>query len=407
MQPRGRIKQIFITLLALLAACLLAAPVVAADNDNVIELGCAISFTGGKSRTGKLYIDAYKFAVQQVNETGGIKMGDQTYKLKLKFYDDQSEATESSRLVEKLISQDKVNFLLGPYSSGITIPNSLVARRYRVPMIEGGGASSKIFNKGNRYIFGTLPRAEGYFKSTLEYLKKEAKPQPQKVAILYADDKFDVSVGHGAQKTAESLGFDVVIFEKYAQGASDFTSVLTKIKSKGANAVLVAGHTEEALNFVQQAKELDVTPNFLSLTVGPTEADFVKALGEDAEYIYGVASWSPEMNFDGYLWQDTQTFVEEFKKKFDYNPDYHTASAVADIAIYKDAIERAGTLDREKVRDAIASTDLSTVYGQVSFYPGGQIKGTSVVMQVLNGEASQVYPGGKDPVYPIPPWNER
>ena len=372
-----------------------------------IKLGCAISFTGGKSRSGKLYRDAYDMAVEQVNKKGGIKVGNDTYQLKIVYYDDKSDSTESSKLVEKLIAEDKVDFLLGPYSSGITIPDSLIAQRYKVPMIEGGGASGKIFSRGNKYIFGTLPPAGQYFKSTLEMLKTFS-PAPKTIAILYADDKFDVSVAEGTSELANEMGFNVVLHEKYAEGATDFNSILTKIKASGVEVALVAGHTEESLNFTQQAKELNVSPKLISMTVGPSEADFRKSLGKDAEYIYGVASWSTQMNFIGYLFNDTKEFVKLFKEKFNYDPDYHNASGIADVAIFKDAIERAGTLDKEKVRDAIAATNLSTIYGRVQFSDNGQIKGTSVVLQILGGEIYQVYPNGvKEPVYPFPSWKMR
>ena len=194
----------FFLQLMLGAMLLTAGPAFAAD---VIKLGCAISFTGNQSRSGKLYIDSYKFAVDKVNAVGGVKIGDKAYRLELVFYDDKSDPTESSRLVEKLIAHDKVAFLLGPYSSGITIPDSIVARRYRMPMIEGGGASSKIFDKGNRYIFGTLPRAEDYFISTLIFLNGQT-PRARKLGILYSDDKFDVSVAEGTREEAAKLGFD-------------------------------------------------------------------------------------------------------------------------------------------------------------------------------------------------------
>ena len=114
------------------------------------------------------------------------------------------------------------------------------------------------------------------------------------------------------------------------------------------------------------------------------------------------------MNFKGYLFKDTQEFVKLFKEKFNYDPDYHNASGIACVAVFKDAIERAGTLDPEKVRDAIAATSLDTIYGHVEFSPNGQIKGTSVVLQILGGEVVQVYPNGvKKPVYPVPCWKDR
>jgi branched-chain amino acid transport system substrate-binding protein len=378
-----------------------------AAGEKVIKLGCAISFTGANSRSGKLYRDAYNMAVEQINKDGGVKAGNDTYQLKIIYYDDKSDPTESSKLVEKLIAEDKVDFLLGPYSSGITIPDGLVAQRYKVPMIEGGGASGKIFSRGNKYIFGTLPPAGQYFKSTLEMLKTFS-PAPKTIAILYSDDKFDVSVAEGTDKLAKEMGFDVVLFEKYAEHATDFNSILTKLKSLKADVALLAGHTEESLNFTQQAKELNVTPKLIGMTVGPSEADFRKSLGKDADYIYGVASWSTQMNFKGYLFRDTQEFIKLFKAKFNYDPDYHNASGIADVAVYKNAIEQAGALDRGKVKAAIAATNLDTIYGHVDFSDNGQIKGTSVVLQILGGEVYQVYPNGvKNPVYPFPNWKMR
>jgi branched-chain amino acid transport system substrate-binding protein len=382
-------------------------PVTHAAGMKVIKLGCAISFTGAKSRSGKLYRDSYDMAVEAINSSGGLKVGNQAYQLKIVYYDDKSDPSESSKLVEKLLAEDKVNFLLGPYSSGITIPDSLVAQRYRIPMIEGGGASGKIFSRGNKYIFGSLPPAGQYFKSTLEMLQK-LQPKPKTIAILYSDDKFDVSVAEGTQKLAKPMGFNVVLYEKYAEHATDFTSILTKIKAAKADVVLVSGHTEEALNFTQQAKELNVCPEMISMTVGPSEADFRKSLGKDAEYIYGVASWSTQMNFNGYLFNDTQEFVKKFKAKFNYDPDYHNASGIADLAVFKDAIERAGSLDPEKVRNAISSTKLGTIYGHVEFSDNGQIKGTSVVLQIQGGEIYQVFPNGaRKAVFPVKCWKDR
>ena len=375
--------------------------------ENIIKLGSSISFTGKHSRSGKLYIDSYKLAVDTINRKGGVKVGDKTYKLKLIFYDDRSDSSESSKMVEKLIGKDKVDFLLGPYSSGITIPDSLIARRYRIPMIEGGGASEKIFNKKNKYIFGLLPEAGEYFKSTLEYLKT-VKPAPKSIAILYADDKFDLSVGEGTKKIAEKMGFKIEIFEKYSEGQSDFTSVLTKIKGKNPDVILVGGHTEEALNITQQLKELDVNPKMLSLTVGPSESDFRKALGKDSEFVFGVASWSTQMNFKGYIFKDTAEFINIFKNKFKYDPDYHNAAGIACVSVLKYAIEKAGSLDREKVREALVKSDLQTIYGTIKFNPNGQINGTSIVLQILDGKVFEVYPNtSKKSVYPMPPWKKR
>ncbi len=372
-----------------------------------IKFGCAMSFTGKKSRTGKLYVDSLKLAMDAINKAGGIKVGNKSYPIKIKFYDDKSSAAESAKLIEKLIVEDKVNFLLGPYSSGITIPDSIVAQRYKIPMIEGGGASGKIFSRHNPYIFGTLPAAGQYFQTTLEMLAG-FKPKPKSIALIYGDDKFDISVAKGAKKIAEKLGLKVVLYEKISESSADFNTILTKVKALNPDALLMAGHTEGGINLVQQAKELNVNVKMISLTVGPSEADFRKSLGKEAEYIFGVASWSPQMNFKGIIFKNTQDFVKKFKARYNYDPDYHNASAVAELAVYKSAIERAGTLDPQKVRDAIAKTHIETIYGPVQFNPNGQIKGSSVVLQIQGGQVYQVYPKGtKKPIYPMPKWKDR
>jgi branched-chain amino acid transport system substrate-binding protein len=394
---------------ATIAVILVSGRPVSAAKMSTIKLGCAISLTGAQSRSGKLYRDSYDMAMNRINETGGVKVGDKTYRLKIVYYDDKSDPTESSRLTEKLISKDKVDFLLGPYSSGITIPDSVVAQRHRVPMIEGGGASDKIFSQGNRYVFGTLPPSAQYFESTLAMLRT-LKPPSTSVAILYSDDSFDVTVAEGTEKLAKEMGLDVVLFEKYSEGGNDFTWVLNKIKANNAQAVLLAGHTNEALNFTQQSKVLGVCPDLIAMTVGPSEADFRKSLGKDAEDIYGVASWSTQMNFNGTLFDDTQEFVKLFKARYHYDPDYHNASGIADVAVFKDAIQRAGSLDPQKVRNAIAATDLNTVYGRVRFGEDGQIRKTNVVLQIQGEEIYQVYPSGagtRTPIYPFPCWTSR
>ncbi len=374
---------------------------------DVIKFGCAICFTGKNSRTGKLYVDSYNLAKEAINKAGGIKVGGKSYLVEIKYYDDKSNDAESAKLVEKLIVEDKVNFLLGPYTSWITIPDSLVAQRYKIPMVEGGGASSKIFSRKNPYIFGTLPAASQYFYSTLEMLAG-FKPKPKKIAIIFGDDKFDIMVAKGVKKAVKKFGFELVLYEKISESSADFNTILTKVKSLAPDVLLMAGHTIGGINLVQQAKELDVNVKMISMTVGPSEADFRKSLGKDAEYIFGVASWSPQMNYKGIIFKDTQDFVKKFKAKYNYDPDYHNASAVAVLAVFKNAIEKAGTLDPQKVRDEIAKTDIETIYGPVKFNPNGQIKGSSVVLQIQGGKVYQVYPkGSRKPIYPMPKWKER
>ena len=399
--------QRFWTSVVLVVAMLCAgAPAGAADE---IVLGAAISQTGKYAREGKFYVDAYTLTVDAVNKAGGVKVGGKPYRLVLKLYDDQSDPNLSVRLFTKLVTSDKVNFLLGPYSSGITIPASAVAEKYEIPMVQGGGASGKIFDRGYRYIFGTLPRAELYFQSAIEAAAKMT-PRVTTAALLYSNEAFDRSVAEGARQWLKDARIDKVYDEEYQPATQDFTSILAVIKTKNPALVLLAGHEENSLNFIRQSQAADFNPRMAVFTVGPPTADFRKTLGKAAEYVYGITPWLSDMDVGGEIFKSARDFDRQFQQRFGYPADYHVASGAADVLVYKLAIEKAGTLDARKVRDALAALDAETLYGRVKFESTGQIALPQVVVQVQNGTIVPIYAGGTftgKPLYPTPKWAER
>ncbi len=394
------------SLVAAIALGLMARPALGADE---IVLGSAISQTGKYAREGKFYVDAYTLTVDAVNKAGGVKIGGKPYKLVLKLYDDQSDPNLSVRLFTRLVTSDKVNFLLGPYSSGITIPASAVSEKYEVPMVQGGGASGKIFDRGYKYIFGTLPKAEFYFQAAIEAGAKFI-PRVQTAALLYSNEAFDRSVADGARQWLKEQKIDKVYDEEYQPSTQDFTSVLAVLKSKSPDLVLVAGHEENALNFIRQAQAADMSPKMMVFTVGPPTADFRKTLGKAAEYVFGITPWLPDMEVGGEIFKSARDFSKQFQDRFGYEADYHVASGAADVLVYKAAIEKAQSLDAKKVRDALAGVDVETFYGRVKFEPTGQIAMGQVLVQIQEGKVVPVYAFGKmlgKPAYPAPKWSMR
>jgi branched-chain amino acid transport system substrate-binding protein len=391
---------------ALVVAVILVGMAAAADE---IVLGSAISQTGKYAREGKFYVDAYALTVEAINKAGGVKVGGKPYQLALKLYDDQSDPNLSVRLFTKLVTSDKVNFLLGPYSSGITIPASAVAEKYEIPMIQGGGASGKIFDRGYKYIFGTLPKAEFYFQSAIEAATK-LTPPVRTAALLFSNEAFDRSVGEGSRQWLKDARIDKVYDEEYQPATQDFTSILAVIKTRNPDLILVAGHEENALNFIRQAQAAGVNPKMMVFTVGPPTGDFRKTLGKAAEYVYGVTPWLPEMEIGGDIFKSAREFDKQFQARFNYAADYHVASGAADVLAFKAAIEKAQSLDPKKVRDALAALDVETLYGRVKFEPTGQIAMSQVVVQIQDGKLVPVYAAGKfvgKAIYPTPKWGER
>jgi branched-chain amino acid transport system substrate-binding protein len=381
----------------------------AAQAADQIVLGSAISQTGKYAREGKFYVDAYALTVEAINKAGGVKVGGRPYQLALKLYDDQSDPNLSVRLFTRLVTSDRVNFLLGPYSSGITIPASAVSEKYEIPMIQGGGASGKIFDRGYKYIFGTLPKAEFYFQSAIEAAVK-LTPPVRTAALLYSNEAFDRSVADGARQWLKEWKVDKVYDEEYQPATQDFTSILAVIKSKGPDLVLVAGHVENALNFIRQSQAADVNPKMVVFTVGPPTADFRKTLGKAAELAYGITPWLPDMEVGGEVFASASQFAKQFQERFGYEADYHVAAGAACVLALKVAVEHASSLEPKKVRDALAALDVETLYGRVKFEPSGQIAMGQVLIQIQDGKVVPVYVSGKmlrKPVYPTPKWAER
>ena len=391
---------------AVLAAAL-AIPATAAAQE--VVLGASVQLTGPVANTGRYYRDAYQIAIDKINAAGGAKIGGQSHKLALKLYDNQSDVNLSVRQYTQLVSQDKVTLLLGPFASNFALADSAVSEKYKVPMVQGGGASDQIFSRNFKYIFGTLAPASNYFASTIDMLKA-LKPKPASVALLYADDAFDVSVADGTRPKLKEAGLTAAMDERYSTNATDFNSLLSQVKSKNVDAVLVAGHETEILNFVRQAKSLGVAPKMYSFTVGVPSEDFRKALGKDADYAFGMTAWLPSTSLKDRWFGDAEKFAAEYKARFGYDPDYHAASGVADVETLVQAMEDASSTDPQKVRDALAKVKFDSLYGPIAFNAHGQIDLPQVVIQVQNGKLAEVY-GAKgivtQPQYPMPAWSAR
>ena len=392
-------------LFLLLITCV---PVFAAAAQDVV-LGASVQLTGPVANTGRYYRDSYQFAVDKINAAGGVKIAGQSHKLVLKLYDNQSDVNLSMRQYTQLVTEDKVNLLLGPFASNFALADSAISEKYKVPMVQGGGASDQIFARKFQYIFGTLAPASNYFGSTISMLKL-LKPAPKSVALLYADDAFDVSVAEGTRPMLKQAGLNVVLDERYSTNATDFNSLLSQIKSQNADVVLVAGHETEILNFVRQAKSLEVAPKMYSFTVGVPSEDFRKALGRDANYAFGMTPWLPSAELKDRWFGDAEQFAKAYKAKFGYDPDYHAASGAADVETLVQAMEDAGSLDPQKVRDALAKIKFDSLYGPIAFNANGQIELPQMVIQVQGDSIVEIYGLKglvKQPKYPMPAWNQR
>jgi branched-chain amino acid transport system substrate-binding protein len=387
-------------------ACLLMVPAARAES---LSLGASLQLTGPLAGIARYYREGYEIAVDRINAQGGVKMGGKTYQFTLKLLDNQSDVNLSVRQYVQLVTQDKVDLLLGPYASDYALADSSVAEKYETPMIQGGGASDQIFSRGYKYIFGVLPVASRYFSSTVEAMTK-LNPAPKTAALLFADDAFDTAVANGTRKLIAATGIKLVIDERYSNNATDFSSLLARIKSEQPDAVLVAGHETEILNFIRQSKSLGANPKMYAFTVGVQSDDFRRALGPDADYAFGMTSWLPVASAKDPYFGDAAKFAEAYKARYGHDADYHGAAAAAVVEAFAKALMTGGTTEPKALRAAIAKLDFETQYGRIRFNDVGQIDLPQTVVQVQRGQLVPVYGGtgfmGK-PMYPMPDWKQR
>ena len=212
------------TLLGLVTvSMMICAPGIAFAGDEIL-LGTTSALTGKYAKSGRDQVDGIRLWVQDVNARGGL-LGKP---VRLIHYDDASDKETCVELYEKLITEDKVDLLIGPYSSGLTMEASLVAEKHNFPMLAGGAASAKIWSRGLKNIFGMYPSATTFMDETLEFARSKGL---KRVAMIYADTVFPRSVINGAQAKAEKEGLEIVAVEAYPNKSTDFAEIIAKLKA--------------------------------------------------------------------------------------------------------------------------------------------------------------------------------
>ncbi|HCO39193.1 MAG TPA: branched-chain amino acid ABC transporter substrate-binding protein, partial [Aquificaceae bacterium] len=294
----------------------------------VIKFGAAVSLTGKLAKEGQLLKRGYELWKEKVNEQGGIKVGDRHYKVEIVYYDDQSDPTTTARLVERLIVQDGIRFILGPYGSAQVFAAAPIVEKYGAIMIQAGGASSDIYEKGYKNVFGLYTIAPNYGRDLVE-LATTLDRNLKTIAIVYEKDIFAQDAAQGAYEHAQKKGLKVVLFEGYPKEAQDLSSLIQKVRLQRPDIIEGSGHFADSVLLVKQLKQFRVNPKFLGLTVGPALPAFVKSLGEDAEGIFGPVQWSPALNYKDPVFGNTQNFVKLYRERFKEDPAYHVAGAVA------------------------------------------------------------------------------
>jgi branched-chain amino acid transport system substrate-binding protein len=377
-----------------------------------IVIGEALAATGQDAREGALTKQGVQIWLDWINKQGGINVNGVKHKVQVIFQDDGSKPDQAAILDQKLITENKAQFLLGPYGSSATATAAVIAEKNQIPMAEGEGASLSIFNKGYRWTFGTISPASVYLKGVID-MADGLSPKPTRVAVLSADDSFSVDVTKAVEVYAPTKGFQIVFDQKYPNGTTNLSGLISQAKSANPDMILNSGHLAEAIAINKAAKQLDVNAKIFAYTVGPSTPDFVNALGNDANFVVSPSQWTPAVKYKSQFFYTVPQYVAAYKRLFNAtdNPDYHVAGGTSAALALERAIETAKSTDPEKVRVALTKLDVTTFFGTIAFNSQGyNVKKPMVVEQIQNGKHVTIFPisvANAKVEYPALPWSQR
>src|SRR3989449_8036071 len=315
---RGRLSMTSKAPTALAVALALAVGgVVPATAQGPIRIGASLSLTGTYAKLGKNQHEGYQLCEKDLNAKGGL-LG---RKVQFVVYDDQSMPATAVRLYEKLITEDKVDAVMGPYSSPVSEAAANVTEKYKKVMVAPLAATTSIFKKGRKYIFMVISPAEGYLEGLVDMAVKRGL---KTIAIVNEDTLFSKAAAAGAVDLAKKKGLQVVFTEAYPKGNTDFSALLTKVKAANPDVLAAATYFDDAVALTRQMKELNVNPKMYGVTVGGDLPEFYDTLKQNAEYIYGATQWEHTLPYPA-----NQEWFDAYKKEFAHDPSYHSAAGYA------------------------------------------------------------------------------
>jgi branched-chain amino acid transport system substrate-binding protein len=353
------------------SAAATTAPVVT----KTLNIGFTNSQTGAQQVASTKQTEGIKLWVDQVTKAGGIKLKDGTVLMpKITFYDDESKLDRVSALYTKLINDDKVDFLLSPYSSGLVKGAAVVSEQNGKVMVTAGGADDATMEQGFQNIYQVYTPASKYLTGAIDLMLK-LDPTIKKVAIVNEKDSFSTSVVVAAKPYAESKGLTVVVNQGYDTGTTDFGPFINQIIAAAPDAIIGGGHLVDGTTLAKQLFEKKVAARFIALLVAPPEPTFAD-IGDSAQFIVGPSQWEPQVKYGEasakalnipFYGITVDAFTSTYKAMFNAPPSYHSAGGYAAGLVLQKALEDASSTDPAKVRAALDKTDLMTFFGHIKF----------------------------------------
>lgn len=359
------------------------------EGDTII-LGSSISLTGKYATNGLHTQRGYDYAAKVINEAGGVKVGGKSYKLAVKYYDDESTPARGAQLAERLIQQDGVEFMLGPYSSGMTKAIAPVSEKFGVPMVEAEGASRSLFTQGYKYLFAVLSTSEQYLATAIDMAAASSSdPKSIRVALAFEGDPFSMDVRAGVVDKMNEYGMKAIIDDQLPADLSDMSTTLTKAKAMKPDILIVSGHSKGAATAARQIDEMKVNIPMIAMThceAAKVQEKFPNA----ATGFLCPTQWVETLSKSDSMFGSAAEWNAGFKADYPSytSVPYQSAQASAAVYVWKEAFEAANSFDKDTVRDAISAVEMETFYGDIKFSENGNNIAKPMFMRQIGADGS-------------------
>jgi branched-chain amino acid transport system substrate-binding protein len=392
--------RLLLSLVALSVGACKKEPSVAKDDKAEISIGATLPLTGSESRIGGFFKEGYNLAFDEVNAAGGLDVGGKKRQVKLTLYDDTTNQATANSLADKLINSDKVDFLLGTYSTALVEAQSTIAEQNKMPYVNGGGAASHIYKRGYKYIFGALSPVELLGTTLMTWIDEQQKagklPRPSKIALLWENTAHGKDFQKGITDFANKSGgaYEITIDESFELNGKDYSALLGKVKAAGVDLFLADAHLPDYITLHRQYRDAGLCHKVVSYGARGSEKAAIEALGrENVAYVLSGVWWSP-------LLADTipmaKKFVDAFKARYNKTPEWFQALGYETARALFEAIRQASTVDREAVREKLAALKIESLLpGGTLEFPadkGGEAQNLFVVQQNLDEGAPIIFP---------------
>lgn len=406
---RSFLKQATGLTLGTLGLPLINARAAAAKN---VRIGGSLGMSGRYAETGLNIKFGYETAIKYINEElGGVEIDGTRYAFILNLVDDASDPARATTLIQRQVD-DGVDFFLGSYGSNVVLPCAAITEAAGKPMIQVGASADQIYTQGHTTVFGFFPRASRAWDSSVSFFR-DIEPRPRKISIIATNDAFSRLNAQAAAKGCREAGFELLDMFQLPEQVSDASSVLSTLRARTPDVLITTTVDQNSLVIARQMIATGTNVPLLYQFLGPQLPMYRQSLGAQSNGVCAQFYWDDRVNLEDPVFGNSQKFVSYYREHFKRPLSYHTAGAAACITTYVHAMQQAGSLKPDRVRDALAQTDISTLFNRIKFSPEGD--GDSIVMGAKIGQIQKqrfeiVYPQAQRTaslLYPTAPWAER